>query len=40
MVLNVLPPPEITMIYEGKEYEGELSEANYKEGETISELHK
>ena len=26
------------MIYEGKEYEGELSEANYKEEETISEL--
>jgi hypothetical protein len=37
MMLNVLPP-EITMIYEGKEYEGELSEANYREGETISEL--
>jgi hypothetical protein len=26
------------MIYEGKEYEGELSESNYREGETISEL--
>jgi len=26
------------MIYEDKEYEGELSEANYREGETISEL--
>ena len=37
MTLNVLPP-EITMIYEGKEYEGELSESNYREGETISEL--
>jgi hypothetical protein len=37
MKLNVLPP-EITMIYEGKEYEGELSESNYREGETISEL--
>ena len=30
MTLNVLPP-EITMIYEGKEYEGELSESNYRE---------
>ncbi|MGB7881392.1 MAG: hypothetical protein WBL44_01595 [Nitrososphaeraceae archaeon] len=37
MVLNVLPP-EITMIYKGNEYEGELSESNYREGETISEL--
>jgi hypothetical protein len=37
MKLNVLPP-KITMIYEGKEYEGELSESNYREGETISEL--
>lgn len=26
------------MIYQGKEYEGELSEANYREGETISQL--
>jgi hypothetical protein len=26
------------MIYEDKEYEGELSEAKYREGETISEL--
>ena len=26
------------MVYDGKEYEGELSEANYSEGETISEL--
>ena len=37
MVLNVLPP-EITLIYKGNEYEGELSESNYREGETISEL--
>lgn len=37
MMQNVLPP-EITMIYEGKEYEGELSEANYREGESISQL--
>lgn len=37
MMLNVLPP-EITMIYKGSEYEGELSESNYREGETISEL--
>jgi hypothetical protein len=37
MMQNVLPP-EITMIYEGKEYEGELSESNYREGETISQL--
>lgn len=37
MKLNVLPP-EIIMIYEGKGYEGELSESNYREGETISEL--
>jgi hypothetical protein len=34
---NVLPP-EIIMIYEGREYKGELSEANYREGETINEL--
>jgi hypothetical protein len=37
MMENVLPP-EITMIYEGREYEGELSEANYREGETINQL--
>ena len=37
MIENVLPP-EITMIYEGREYEGELSEANYREGETINQL--
>jgi hypothetical protein len=34
---NVLPP-EIIMIYEGREYKGELSGANYREGETINEL--
>jgi hypothetical protein len=37
MMENVLPP-EIKMIYEGREYEGELSEANYREGETINQL--
>jgi hypothetical protein len=37
MMENVLPP-EITMIYEGREYEGELSEASYREGETINQL--
>ncbi len=26
------------MIYQGKEHEGELSEADYREGETISQL--
>jgi hypothetical protein len=37
-VLNVLPP-EIIMIYNGKEYQGELSESKYREGETFSDLH-
>lgn len=36
-MLNVLPP-EITMVYEGKEYQGELTEAKYREGETINDL--
>jgi hypothetical protein len=37
MMQNVLPPVT-SMIYEGEQYDGELSEANYREGETISQL--
>jgi hypothetical protein len=37
MMQNVLPPV-ISMIYEGEHYDGELSEANYRKGETISQL--
>lgn len=36
-VFNVLPP-EIIMIYKGKEYHGELSQSKYREGETFSDL--
>jgi hypothetical protein len=32
-------PPKIVMIYAGKEYDGELSDSKYREGQTISELH-
>ena len=32
-------PPKIVMNYGGKEYQGELSESKFREGETISELH-
>ncbi len=35
--LDVLPP-EIIMIYKDKEYQGELSESKYREGETFSDL--
>jgi hypothetical protein len=36
--VNVLPP-KMVMIYGGKVYQGELSEAKFRGGETISQLH-
>lgn len=32
-------PPKIVMIYANKQYDGELSDSKYREGQTISELH-
>jgi hypothetical protein len=36
--VNVLPP-KFVMIYGGKTYQGKLSEAKFRGGETISQLH-
>ncbi len=36
--VNVLPP-NFVMIYAGKAYQGKLSEAKFRGGETISQLH-
>jgi len=36
--VNVLPP-KMVMIYDGKVYQGKLSEFKFRGGETISELH-